>query len=50
MKMNIRSWLLALALIVAIGPTAAQSPGSLESYMNYGTDYLEAGNPSSAVT
>ena len=50
MKSKIRSWFLALAFVVAIGPTAAQSPGSIESFINYGTEYLEAGNPSSAVT
>lgn len=50
MKRNIRNWLLTLSLIGAIGPTAAQSPGSFERYMNYGADYMQAGKPSSAVT
>lgn len=50
MKTDFRSWLLCLAMVVASAPAAAQSPGSIESFMNYGTEYLEAGNPASAAT
>lgn len=48
--MKLRMVLLAAVCVVAAPlVTSAQAPGSLESDLNYGREYLSAGNPSGAA-